>query len=186
MNYLLFALSYSLGATGLLHRQWLINDRRITHIYPLKEIAPLFTANNFDIIQENMRFDDEEYDSDDDEDEEYEEGELDEINLLDDSKSSSVPQDTRDKVEKKIMEIATNKSLTVKQIKWVGDRLELTVDSESAIFDPAVPPISPSVDELDALHRDIYNAIEIDSKLSSLLENCEACSFIEHTNICKY
>jgi len=119
---------------------------------------------------------DEEYDDELDDDDGFEESKMDLV--LDEMKEnleakSIVEETTREMVERKVQEIIISLKFDAKKIKWVHDRLEITIVSAANNSTLASPPVGPSVDELNIVHRAIYDAIDLDTQLASVLSDCE-------------
>ena len=63
----------------------------------------------------------------------------------------------------------SEKKLKVDTIKWLSDRLEVTVAIDTDVnSDVTTPPDSPSTDSLNQIHRSIYASFELDNQLKNI------------------
>ena len=89
----------------------------------------------------------------------------------------TVGSTVKETIQAIVHQVLAQRSLAAKRIKWVHDRLEVTVTSpppsSDEVVDLSAPPSQPSIDELDAVHRAIYETLETQPPLAAFLETCE-------------
>ena len=76
------------------------------------------------------------------------------------------------KIENILINFLKKLQLILYKLKWIEDRLEITLckDSDKTAIEY---PISPSVEELEIAHKEIYNLFEIDNEVKLFLEKIE-------------
>ncbi len=76
----------------------------------------------------------------------------------------------QNEIESMINNSVSHKKLFIRELKWIGDRIEVTI-SENDLNDEN--PIGPPVSDIDAVHRHFYDQFEINGDPLEILTKYE-------------